>query len=74
MYDIYRHIHLCESFTDCLICCILSNGDVIMYHVFISLVVTCIELKFQLDVLLEESFIEISILYFPFANTTRAAS
>ena len=36
---IYKHKHLCTIFTDCLITCILSNGEVIKYHIFISVVV-----------------------------------
>ena len=35
---IYKHIHLCKNF-HCLIYCILSYGEVIKYHKFISVVV-----------------------------------
>ena len=38
--NIYKHIHLSiKKITDCLIYCILSNGEVIKYHKFISVVV-----------------------------------
>ena len=41
----YVHIHIqaytyLKKITDCLISCILSNGEVIKYHKFISVVVT----------------------------------
>ena len=36
---IYKHRTFLKKITDCLIYCILSNGEVIKYHKFISVVV-----------------------------------
>ena len=36
---IYKPIHVWKKISDCLIYCILSNGKVIKYHKFISVVV-----------------------------------
>ena len=43
---INRHLNLCKKITDCLIYCILSNGEVIKYHKFISVVVIELSVRY----------------------------
>ena len=45
----YTSIYISEKITDCLIYCILSNGEVIKYHKFISVVVIarCLNTGFE---------------------------